>query len=126
MNPFTDLIPIPPPLKPHSLVYDLKSRLDWGEPALTIVDVRDREEFNQRRIQGAISMPLSHLLERARASLILTRDLYVYGDTDEETAEAANLLRSAGYKNVSELRGGAAAWKAVGFPVESTIAPPLV
>ncbi len=123
MNPFGNLIPIPPPLKPHSLVYDLKTRLDWGEPALTIVDVRDRQEFNQRHIQGAISMPLPSLLERAQASLLLTRDLYIYGGTDEETAEAASLLRSAGYQNVSELRGGAAAWKAVGFPVESSISP---
>ena len=125
LNPFANLIPTPPPLKDHSLVYDLKSRLDWGEPALTIVDVRDREEFNQRHIQGAISMPLPSLVDRAQSSLLPTRDLYIYGGTDEETAEAATLLRTAGYKNVSELRGGAAAWKAVGFPVESTITPPL-
>lgn len=125
LNPFANLIPTPPPIKDQSLVYDLKSRLDWGEPALTIVDVRDREEFNQRHIQGAISMPLPNLVDRALSSLLPTRDLYIYGGTDEETAEAATLLRTAGYQNVSELRGGAAAWKAVGFPVESTITPPL-
>lgn len=121
MNHFFGLIPTPPPLRARSLVYDLKARLDWGNPALTIVDVRDRALFNYSHIMGAISMPLSELRDRAMASLSLTRDLYLYGDTDEETAEAAGLLRSIGYKNVSELRGGVAAWKAVGFPVETAI-----
>jgi rhodanese-related sulfurtransferase len=112
-------IPVPSPLKAKSLVYDLKTRLDWGDPALTIVDVRDRHLFNTTRIPGAISLPLSELSDRALRSLELTRDLYIYGDTDEETAEAAHQLRRAGYQNVSEVRGGVAAWKAVGFPVES-------
>ncbi len=121
MNKFLDFFPTPPPLKAQSLVYDLKARLDWGEPALTIVDVRDRSEFNQNHILGAMSIPMPELLPRASATLEVTRDIYIYGDTDEETAEAANALRTAGFHNVSELRGGVAAWKAVDFPVESSI-----
>ena len=48
----TMLIPIPAPLKAKSRVYDLKERLDWGEPALTIIDVRDRDAFNNRLLSG--------------------------------------------------------------------------
>jgi rhodanese-related sulfurtransferase len=114
------IIPIPGEGQ-SSLVFDLKARLDWGEPALTIVDVRDRNSFNTSHISGAISMPLSELVERALASLSLTRDLYVYGETDEDSAEAENTLRSAGFKNVSVVRGGLAAWKAVGFPIEPMV-----
>jgi hypothetical protein len=33
----TMLIPIPATLKANSRVQDLKKRLDWGEPALTII-----------------------------------------------------------------------------------------
>jgi rhodanese-related sulfurtransferase len=40
----------------------LKKRLDWGEPALTIIDVRDREAFNTSHITGAVSLPLSQLV----------------------------------------------------------------
>jgi rhodanese-related sulfurtransferase len=116
---FLRILPAPPPLRAKSLVYDLKARLDWGDPALTIIDVRDRHPSHTSRIQGAISIPLSELADRALTSLELTRDIYVYGETDEETASAAAVLRAAGYQNVSELRGGAAAWKAVGFPIES-------
>lgn len=122
MNHFLGIIPTPPPLKERVLVYDLKTCLDWGNPALTILDVRDRRLFNSSHIMGALSMPMPELVNRAAVSLPLTRDLYVYGDTDEESAEATQLLRSAGYRNVAEIRGGVAAWKAVGFQVESAIA----
>lgn len=119
MSQFPRLFPVPPPLKAQSLVYDLKARLDWGEPGLTIIDVRDRNEFHQSHILGAVPMPMNELVDRALNSLELTRDLYVYGDTDEETAQAATKLRSAGYINVAQIRGGLPAWKAVGFPVEA-------
>jgi len=121
MYKFLGIIPTPPPLRARSLVYDLKARLDWGAPALTIVDVRDRGEFNFSHILGSIPLPMDELVTRALGSLETTRDIYIYGETDEETAEAAAKLRESGYQNVSELRGGVAAWKAVGFPVESML-----
>ncbi len=121
MDKFLGLFPTLPPMQLQTRVYDLKARLDWGEPALTIIDVRDRNQFNISHITGAISIPLAELVSRATQSLDLTRDIYVYGDTDEETAEAATTLRTASYSNVSELRGGLAAWKAVSYPIESIL-----
>lgn len=99
-------------------VYDLKARLDWGEPALTIIDTRDRALFNESHIMGAISMPMSELVNRTLSSLEFDRDIYVYASTDEEATVAAEQLRAAGYQKVCVLRGGVAAWKAAGFPVE--------
>jgi rhodanese-related sulfurtransferase len=96
----------------------LKERLDWGEPALTIIDVRDRNAFNTSHISGAISLPMNELVNRALINLELTRDLYIYSSSDEQTASAAAQLRTAGYQNVSELIGGLAAWKAAGYPIE--------
>ncbi len=122
MSFFSDLIPVPTPLKSRSLVQDLKTRLDWGEPALTIVDVRDLNAFNISHIQGAISMPMDTLVDQMLKTLELERDIYVYGEIDEETTEAATQLRAAGFLNVSELIGGVAAWKAVGYPLESITA----
>jgi rhodanese-related sulfurtransferase len=113
------ILPKPSPLTEKSLVFDLKTRLDWGKPGLTILDVRDRPLFRRCHIVGAVSIPHTELLDRALNSLCFDRDLYVYGDTDTETADAAAILRAAGYRYVSELRGGVAAWKAVGFPVET-------
>jgi rhodanese-related sulfurtransferase len=112
------IIVIPQSLKEKSRVQDLKERLDWGEPALTIIDVRSRDVFNISHIMGAISMPLNELVNRALMSLELVRDIYVYGSDDQETSQAAALLKDAGYENVAELGGGLAAWKAVGYPID--------
>ncbi|NJL46514.1 MAG: rhodanese-like domain-containing protein [Leptolyngbyaceae cyanobacterium SM2_5_2] len=119
MNRIFGLFPKPSPLQPESRVYDLKERLDWGEPALTIVDVRDRLEFNQSHVTGAISIPAESLLETATRCFELDRDIYLYSNTDDEASIAAEQLRAAGYACVSVLRGGVAAWKAAGFPVEA-------
>ena len=115
------MVIIPDPLKEKSRVYDLKKRLDWGEPALTIIDVRDRDAFNTSHITGAVSLPLSQLVNRALNNFELERDIYVYGQNDEKTAVAVKQLRAAGYKNVAELLGGLAAWKAAGFATEGTV-----
>lgn len=98
---------------------ELKSRLNWGEPGLTIVDVRDRSTFNECRIMGAINLPLSTLLETAPSRLQSpTRDIYVYGGTDEETSAAAATLRDAGFYKVAELSGGLQNWTDIGGPIE--------
>jgi rhodanese-related sulfurtransferase len=109
---------IPEAIQKQSRVGALKNRLDWGEPALTIVDVRDRNAFNKSHIMGAIAMPIGELVDRAYASLEFIRDIYLYGQTDEQTAEAASMLRQAGYQHIAELTGGLTAWKMARYPVE--------
>lgn len=118
MKRFFGFLPKPSPLRPESRVYDLKERLDWGEPALTIIDVRDRADFNESHITGAISMPVDSLLTTAANCFEVSRDLYVYSNTDDEAAVVAEQLREAGFSKVAIVRGGVAAWKAAGFPVE--------
>lgn len=100
---------IPEMIQNRSNVESLKNRLDWGEPALTIVDVRDRNAFNMSHIMGAIAMPMQELVTQAQASLEFVRDIYVYGETEEQTAEAASKFRAAGYQHIAELVGGLAA-----------------
>lgn len=118
MPVFSTFIPIPSPLKSKSTPFELKERLDWGEPALTIVDVRNRSAFNASHITGAISIPANELISRATQSLEYARDIYVYGDTDEESSSAAAKLRDAGYQKVAELIGGLPAWHAARGTVE--------
>ncbi|MDF2386623.1 rhodanese-like domain-containing protein [Nostoc ellipsosporum NOK] len=99
-------------------VHDLKSRLQWGQPAFTIVDVRDRTSYNHGHISGAITLPLDTLESRVKTALHTERHIYVYGENDQQTAEAAKLLRDAGYGEVGEIAGGFAAWKTVGGAIE--------
>ena len=111
----------PGPLQAQSTVFDLKDRLDWGEPALTIIDVRSRDAFNSSHITGAILMPMDELVVNASASLEYERDIYIYGSSDVQTAKAASKLREVGFHNVSELTGGLAAWKAARGAIEGAL-----
>ncbi len=117
-NPLGGIVPPQPPVDAKSNVHELKSRLEWGEPAFTILDVRDRQVFNDGHILGAMAMPMDQVVDRAKSSLEFSRDIYVYGETDEQTTQAAQSLRSAGFEHVSELKGGLPAWKAIGGPTE--------
>ena len=109
-----DVLPSAPDAAPVSSAQALKERLDWGKPALTIIDIRDRESFLEERIMGAMLMDDVNNLAK-------NRDIYVYGDSNEETAQAANKLRGAGYESVSQLQGGLAGWKAIQGPTEGRV-----
>jgi rhodanese-related sulfurtransferase len=116
-----NVTPTPPAQQtPQSSAQALKQRLEWGEVAFTILDIRDRTTFNQSHIMGAMAMPMDEVVERAKSSLEPKREIYIYGETDEQTAEVANKMRQAGFQAVSELRGGLAGWKAIGGPTEGT------
>jgi len=116
-----NITPTPPGLKAQASSHDLKSRLDWGEPGLTIIDARDRESFNKSHITGALPMPKDELVDRAKSSLEYNRDIYVYSETDAETAQAAAELRAANFQNVAELKGGIPAWKAIDGPIDGSV-----
>lgn len=120
-EPARQATPVPEKFDTVSSASDLKSRLDWGEPALTIIDVRDREAFNDERIMGAISMPMEELVDRAPETLEKNRDIYIYGDSDELTSQAAMQLSDAGFDKISALRGGLPAWKAIGGTTEGRV-----
>lgn len=115
-----DITPTPPGFRPQTNAYELKSRLQWGEPGLTIVDVRDHDTFNQRRILGAITMPIDQLEEIASFALLPKRDIYVYGASEAETTSAANQLRQMGFDRVAELKGGIEQWEEISGALEGS------
>ncbi len=101
-----------------SVAHDLKSRLEWGQPSFTIVDVRDRHSYNHGHITGALPIPLKDLADRAKTSLHPKRDIFIYGENDEQSTQAAQMLREAGFVHVTEIKGGLVAWKSVGGATE--------
>ena len=108
------------PLTSTASPSELKKRLDWGEPALTIIDIRSRKAFEESHITGAASIPDAVLVESVSTNLELKRDIYVYGSNDRQSLEAALRLRAAGYQSVADLKGGLPAWKAIGGSVETS------
>ncbi|WP_315790488.1 rhodanese-like domain-containing protein [Fischerella sp. JS2] len=97
-----------------SVAHDLKSRLELGQPGFTIVDVRDRNIYNTGHITGAVPIPLTDLASRAKTAFHSKREIFVYGENDDQAAQATQMLKEAGFAYVCEIKGGLSAWKAVG------------
>jgi rhodanese-related sulfurtransferase len=119
-----DITPTPPEFHTEATATELKARLQWGEPGLTILDVRNHDYYNECRIQGAINMPLTELPDMAQGQIQPERDIYVYGNTDEDTTQAVNLLHEAGFQKVAYLKGGLQAWVEIDGKIEGVIVTP--
>ena len=64
-------------------------------------------------------MPMGLLSSLASSNLERDRDIYVYGGSDEQTADAASVLREAGFERVAQLKEGLSGWIAISGSVES-------
>lgn len=81
------------------------------------IDVREPQEFKQRRVLGLCNIPLSELLlhwDELRSA----KHVYFFCQEGKRSLVAAQSLSHLGLKNVSDLHGGLLAWIAAGYPVE--------
>ena len=94
---------------------ELKQRLQKHE-ALTLVDVREREEFVQGHIPAATFIPRGYLeLQIEQHQMDRDKPLVVYCAGGVRSALAARNLKEMGYTNVISLIGGFNGWKNAGF-----------
>lgn len=75
-----------------------------------LVDVRTPEEFRERHIPGAMHFPLQTLGTDLYHFGSFDRPLIVYCRSGRRSAEAAGVLRTAGYAKVYDL-GPIGAWE---------------
>jgi sulfur-carrier protein adenylyltransferase/sulfurtransferase len=87
---------------------DLKKRLDRGD-VLTIVDVREPNEYQINRIGGSVLIPLGDIPKRY-VELDPTTEIVVHCKMGGRSAKAAEFLRSKGYTKVLNLTGGILDW----------------
>ena len=87
---------------------DLKLRLDRGD-ALTIVDVREVNEYQINRIAGSLLMPLGDVPKR-HTELNPGDEIVVQCKTGGRSATAADFLRAVGFAKVLNLKGGILDW----------------
>ena len=82
---------------------DLKKRLDRGD-MLTIVDVREPNEYQINRINGSILIPLGDIPKRY-VELDPNDEFVMQCKSGARSAKAADFLRSVGFKKVLEPEG---------------------
>jgi rhodanese-related sulfurtransferase len=95
----------------------IRAQYDKGRK-LTAIDLRSADEFRQGHLPGARSLPMDQLT--ARFQEVPRQDLVVlYCDCTRSEVEVAYwFLRRQGWRNLSVLEPGFAAWGQRGYPVE--------
>jgi molybdopterin/thiamine biosynthesis adenylyltransferase/rhodanese-related sulfurtransferase len=95
---------------------EVRQRLSNGG-GFTLLDVREKEEYRDGHLPGAISLPRGFLDIRVeevvpdkRAPIVL----YCAGGT--RSLLAGRTLKEMGYENVTSMSGGYGAWKGAGHP----------
>jgi len=81
-----------------------------------IVDVRLPNEWMALRIGTVVNLPLNHLAELSR-KLDPTLPVVAVCNSAYRSSLAVGILQRKGFKQVSSLEGGSAAWIEAGYPV---------
>src|ERR1700729_2297261 len=96
----------------------LKKRLEAREP-MTLLDVREKEEFRAGFIPGAVSIPRGFLEIQVEGKLPdKDAKIVAYCAGGTRSALAAKTLAELGYTNVETANPGFTRWKDLGYPVE--------
>jgi molybdopterin/thiamine biosynthesis adenylyltransferase/rhodanese-related sulfurtransferase len=84
---------------------------------VAVVDVRERDEWDEGHLPGAVHVPRGHLESRIESTVPdKSRPVLVYCAAGNRSAFAAKTLEELGYEHVVSLAGGFTNWKRNGFP----------
>lgn len=77
-----------------------------------LIDVRTSEEYSEGTIPGAMSLNIqSDDFKRATEYLPKEQEIIVFCQSGDRSNEAFELLKSLGFKNISQLVGGYDVWR---------------
>lgn len=88
---------------------ELKKRMDAGED-IQLIDVRQPDEYNFARIEGAKLIPLGEIINRMN-EINADRETVVHCKAGGRSARAIQALQQAGFTgDLKNLAGGITAW----------------
>lgn len=77
---------------------------------VTLLDVRERDEFVAGHIEGAINLPLSEIMQGARPKFPKNEEVVVYCLGGIRSMQAIEILAPEGFDHLENLEGGFKAW----------------
>jgi hydroxyacylglutathione hydrolase len=93
-------------------------KLDGAQGDAVLLDVREPEEYAYDHVPGAVSLPQAELATRL-AEIPRDRPVFVICESGMRSLRASQFLRQMGYAQVTNVRGGTAAWRRSGRKVVS-------
>ena len=109
---------------PFMSLTELKARAEAGAGDLTILDVRERDAYEQGHIPGARLLPRGQLELRVNEELAdPTARIVACCEFGRISTLAAATLRTMGYPRAVALDGGMKAWREAGYPLRSGAVP---
>jgi rhodanese-related sulfurtransferase len=85
---------------------------------MALVDVREPSEFKRGHARGARNVTLAQVRNGARR-IDSSRPVIVICESGHRSAAAARALAKQGMTEIHDVRGGMAAWRRAGLPVNS-------
>jgi rhodanese-related sulfurtransferase len=108
---------MPDEVAPSVDVHEAARRLALGAPERPLlIDVREPQEFEAVRAEGAILLPLSTFMSRFR-DLPKDRPLLMICASGSRSAQATAFLLGSGWTDVANIDGGTSAWALAGLPI---------
>jgi rhodanese-related sulfurtransferase len=105
--------PLTTAVSPDALLH----RLDDGDKAPYVLDVRTTEEYVAGHVPGAVNIPHDQVASRL-AEVPKDRDVVLYCRSGRRAQLAAAVLAENGYARLEHLQGDMPAWADQGRPVE--------
>ena len=100
-------------------VHELKKLYDQS-PDLSLIDVREQDEWDAQHIPGAIHIPKDQLADVIDGRFPdRQHPIYLHCRGGIRSMNAAQSLLDIGYQNVYSVDGGIVDWADAGYPVQS-------
>jgi rhodanese-related sulfurtransferase len=81
-----------------------------------ILDVREPSEWEAFHIPGATLIPLGELASRV-SEVTADQEVVVVCRSGNRSQEGRDILKEAGFKQVTSMTGGVTEWQKLGFPI---------
>jgi glyoxylase-like metal-dependent hydrolase (beta-lactamase superfamily II) len=105
---------------PFMSLAELKERIEARDPDLIVIDVREKDAYEEGHIPGARLLPRGQLELRVNQELPdPTRRILACCEFGRISTLAAATLRAMGFQRAVALDGGMKAWREGGYPIES-------
>jgi len=101
---------------PEVTIDQVRERATGNGKDIVLVDVREREEYREGHLPGALSLPRGFLEMRVEQAVPdRNAPIIAYCQGGTRSLMAARALKEMGYQDVVSMSGGFGAWKGAGY-----------